>query len=112
MRTNGIEAGKQDWVEVQDCCRTYLAMLAHVCLLLLLLSCGKVSHISIAWSLQEAAEMVGRKIAELCLQNQIQQVCFDRGGNIYHGRVQVHEAVISQPCVPSACPVCLAPLTE
>lgn len=35
--------------------------------------------------------MVGRKIAELCLANQIQQVCFDRGGNIYHGRVQVQQ---------------------
>ena len=40
-------------------------------------------------ALQEAAQMVGKKIAELCLSNNIDKVCFDRGGNIYHGRVQV-----------------------
>lgn len=39
--------------------------------------------------MQEAAVMVGKKIAELCLQKNIEKVCFDRGGNIYHGRVQV-----------------------
>lgn len=33
--------------------------------------------------------MVGKKIAELCLSHNIDKVCFDRGGNIYHGRVQV-----------------------
>ena len=38
---------------------------------------------------QEAAQMVGKKIAELCLSMNIEKVCFDRGGNIYHGRVQV-----------------------
>ena len=38
---------------------------------------------------QEAAEMVGKKIAELCLSMNIDKVCFDRGGNVYHGRVQV-----------------------
>ncbi|DBA96555.1 TPA: 50S ribosomal protein L18, chloroplastic [Trebouxia sp. C0004] len=37
---------------------------------------------------KEAAVMVGKKIAELCLQKNIEKVCFDRGGNIYHGRVQ------------------------
>lgn len=36
--------------------------------------------------------MVGKKIAELCLSNNIDKVCFDRGGNIYHGRVQVCSA--------------------
>lgn len=35
--------------------------------------------------------MVGKKIAELCLQKNIEKVCFDRGGNIYHGRVQVRQ---------------------
>lgn len=35
--------------------------------------------------------MVGKKIAELCLQKNIDKVCFDRGGNIYHGRVQVRQ---------------------
>ncbi len=40
-------------------------------------------------SQQEAAQMVGKKIAELCLSMNIDKVCFDRGGNVYHGRVQV-----------------------
>lgn len=42
---------------------------------------------------QEAAVMVGKKIAELCLQKNIDKVCFDRGGNIYHGRVQVRQLI-------------------
>lgn len=42
---------------------------------------------------QEAAVMVGKKIAELCLQKNIEKVCFDRGGNIYHGRVQVRPRI-------------------
>lgn len=51
--------------------------------------------------------MVGRKIAELCLQNQIQQVCFDRGGNVYHGRVQVqHYHMLLEECY------CAVPLSE
>ena len=33
--------------------------------------------------------MVGKKIAELCLSMNIDKVCFDRGGNVYHGRVEV-----------------------
>lgn len=45
---------------------------------------------------QEAAVMVGKKIAELCLQKNIEKVCFDRGGNIYHGRVQVRQLHINQ----------------
>ena len=36
--------------------------------------------------------MVGKKIAELCLSMNIDKVCFDRGGNVYHGRVQVSAA--------------------
>lgn len=36
----------------------------------------------------EAAKLVGAKIAELCKQNNIEKVCFDRGGFRYHGRVQ------------------------
>lgn len=42
--------------------------------------------------------MVGKKIAELCLQKNIGKVCFDRGGNIYHGRVQVRQAVLPRMC--------------
>lgn len=36
----------------------------------------------------EAAKLVGAKIAELCKQANIENVCFDRGGFRYHGRVQ------------------------
>ena len=40
-------------------------------------------------ALQGAAELVGKRIGELCLEKNISAVSFDRGGNIYHGRVQV-----------------------
>ncbi|CAL5222501.1 g4875 [Coccomyxa viridis] len=35
-----------------------------------------------------AAELVGKRIGELCLEKNISKVSFDRGGNVYHGRVQ------------------------
>jgi ribosomal protein L18 len=38
--------------------------------------------------LQAAAEAVGKKLAELCKEKQISKVAFDRGGYMYHGRVQ------------------------
>ncbi len=38
--------------------------------------------------LQEAAKLVGKKIAEVCKTKNISKVSFDRGGNIYTGRVQ------------------------
>lgn len=38
---------------------------------------------------QGAAELVGKKIGELCLAKNISTVSFDRGGNVYHGRVKV-----------------------
>ena len=37
---------------------------------------------------EEAAKLVGTKIAELCLQKNIDKVSFDRGGFRYHGRVR------------------------
>jgi ribosomal protein L18, bacterial type len=37
---------------------------------------------------KEAARKVGKKIAEIALQKGIEEVVFDRGGYIYHGRVQ------------------------
>ncbi len=40
-------------------------------------------------AIQGAAELVGRKIGELCLEQNISTVSFDRGGNVYHGRVKV-----------------------
>lgn len=36
----------------------------------------------------EAAKKVGLKIAERCLEKGVDTVVFDRGGYIYHGRVQ------------------------
>ena len=36
----------------------------------------------------EAAKKVGKMVAERCLQKGIENVVFDRGGYIYHGRVQ------------------------
>ncbi len=32
---------------------------------------------------------MGKKIAALCSAKSIGKVAFDRGGNLYHGRVQV-----------------------
>ena len=37
---------------------------------------------------KEAAKAVGKLIAERAKENNITDVVFDRGGNIYHGRVQ------------------------
>lgn len=36
----------------------------------------------------EAARKVGKKIAEKCLEKGITEVVYDRGGFVYHGRVQ------------------------
>lgn len=36
---------------------------------------------------QAAAAAVGKAIAEACLEKNIEQVCFDRGGFLYHGRI-------------------------
>ena len=36
----------------------------------------------------EAAKKVGATLAERALKKGIEEVVFDRGGNIYHGRVQ------------------------
>ncbi|MGP1589636.1 50S ribosomal protein L18 [Oribacterium sp. oral taxon 102] len=36
----------------------------------------------------EAAQYVGKAIAEKALAKGITQVCFDRGGFLYHGKVQ------------------------
>ena len=36
---------------------------------------------------QDAAKLVGKKIAERALEKGIKDVVFDRGGYVYHGRV-------------------------
>ncbi|MBE9101450.1 50S ribosomal protein L18 [Vacuolonema iberomarrocanum] len=36
----------------------------------------------------EASEAVGKLIAERAIAQGVQQVVFDRGGNLYHGRVK------------------------
>ena len=36
----------------------------------------------------EAAKLVGKALAEKCLEKGIKQVVFDRGGYLYHGRVK------------------------
>lgn len=36
----------------------------------------------------EAAAAVGRRVAERLLEREVRQVVFDRGGNLYHGRVK------------------------
>ncbi len=36
----------------------------------------------------DAAKLIGTLIAEQCLANGIENVVFDRGGNLYHGRVK------------------------
>ena len=35
-----------------------------------------------------AAKKVGALIAKMCVEKQVQQVVFDRNGNLYHGRVK------------------------
>ena len=36
----------------------------------------------------EAAKVVGQEVAKRALAKGISEVCFDRGGNLYHGRVK------------------------
>ena len=36
----------------------------------------------------EAAAIVGKAIAERCLEKGIDTICFDRGGYLFHGRVK------------------------
>jgi large subunit ribosomal protein L18 len=37
---------------------------------------------------KEAAKLVGKMVAERALEKGIEEVVFDRGGYVYHGRVQ------------------------
>lgn len=42
----------------------------------------------VSGSKSEAARVVGETVAKRALEKDIDQVVFDRGGNIYHGRIQ------------------------
>jgi len=42
---------------------------------------------------KDAAELVGKTLAEVCLSKNIGKVFFDRGGFKYHGRVQVSRRI-------------------
>ena len=37
---------------------------------------------------KEAAKLVGELVAKKAKEKGIEEVCFDRGGNLYHGRVK------------------------
>lgn len=43
----------------------------------------------LSFFLQDAAFKVGKLVAERCLEKGVSQVCFDRAGYLYHGRVKV-----------------------
>ena len=50
-------------------------------------------------SMQDAATIVGKKIAEIAKGHGIEKVAFDRGGFAYHGRVKVsHRCSYGQAC--------------
>ena len=59
-------------------------------------SCGKTlcsasskeKDFGVSGGNKEGAELVGKKIAEKALALGIKEVVFDRGGFVYHGRVQ------------------------
>jgi len=53
-----------------------------------LVACSSVSLKLTNGSNVEAAKTVGTKIAELALASNIENVVFDRGGYVYHGRVK------------------------
>lgn len=44
--------------------------------------------LSIAGSNVKGAEEVGKALAEAAKGKSVEQVCFDRGGRLYHGRVK------------------------
>ena len=53
-----------------------------------LVSCSSVELKLTNGSNIEAAKTVGTKLAERAKEKGIENVCFDRGGYLYHGRVQ------------------------
>lgn len=53
-----------------------------------LVACSSVELKLANGSNVEAAKVVGKTIAERALAQGIENVCFDRGGYVYHGRVK------------------------
>jgi large subunit ribosomal protein L18 len=49
---------------------------------------GKIKDLGKSTSSKEAAGVVGQIIAERAKEKTIESVCFDRGGNLYFGRVK------------------------
>ena len=50
---------------------------------------------------KDAAELVGKKLAELCLAKDIKTVFLDRGGFRYHGRIQVNTLLSYKSFIPA-----------
>jgi ribosomal protein L18 len=50
--------------------------------------CSELSNLSIVLLVQDAATLLGKKIAERCLEQGIKKVAFDRAGYLYHGKVK------------------------
>jgi len=55
---------------------------------LTLVSCSSVEFKSNKGTKSEISKLVGQKIAEKAKAAGIAQIVFDRGGNLYHGRVK------------------------
>ena len=53
-----------------------------------LVSCSSVELKLANGSNVEGAKAVGTEVAKRCLANNIETVVFDRGGYVYHGRIQ------------------------
>ena len=74
---------QEDWPLTRASCINVILPTHHRC------PCERRAEMCHPCVIQGAAELVGKRIGELCLEKNISKVSFDRGGNIYHGRVQV-----------------------
>ena len=59
--------------------------------------------------MQDAATIVGKKIAEIAKGHGIEKVAFDRGGFAYHGRVKVSHVAVTNCSYGQGCPVEIFP---
>lgn len=51
------------------------------------LACASTLDTEVSGTKQEQARQVGAKVAERAKSNGIEKIVFDRGGNLYHGRI-------------------------